>query len=136
MSRSTDTEFQLRVKTVQRLLLKGYTRSFVVQFGSEKWGITSRQIDDYIAKAQEVIREINLSKMADNLAVIVSNYWVQYRKACKSKNGFLAVTILEKLSKLQGLDQETVNHVIEVKSEFADLTDEQLDEKFAQGLEQ
>lgn len=127
MSRSTDAEVARRIRFVQRLLLRGRTRSEVLQFAAKKWGLEDRQIDDYISRAKEFINEVNKIEMLDNMALITRNYWENYREALKEKNRFLAVSILEKIAKLKGLSQETINHIIEDRRDLETLTDEDLE---------
>ena len=127
MTKSTDAEISRRVRFVRRMLLRGHTRGDIVRFCSKKWGITSRQIDDYLAYAKEEIEEINKTDMKQNMAMISRNYWEQYRLAHKSKNGFLAVTILEKIAKLKGLSQETLKLVLDDRKDLEALSDEELE---------
>ena len=127
MSKSTDAEVSRRIRFVQRLLLRGRTRSEILQVTTKKWGLEASMIDKYIARAKEFINEVNKIEMLDNMAMITRNYWENYREALKEKNRFLAVSILEKIAKLKGLSQETVNHIIEDRRDLETLTDEDLE---------
>lgn len=126
VKKSTKAQLEQRVKEVQELLLAGHTRSYVVQYGS-KWKISDRQIDDYIAMANKIIKEINLISIQDNLALISSNLWDLFRKASLEQNLSEQHKILMSLAKLKGLDQHAITHIIEDKRELADLSDEELD---------
>ena len=54
--RSTKAEKILRVNQIVRMLVNCASRSSIVQFASSEWGLTSRQADNYIAEAREILR--------------------------------------------------------------------------------
>lgn len=122
---STQAEVDLRVSEIQSLILQGYTRAYLLQYGS-KWVISDRQIDDYISKATTAIKEINQASVQDNMAIITSNLWDAFRTAKQEKNLSEQHKILMSIAKLKGLDQMTVNHIIEDKRDLESLTDEEL----------
>lgn len=124
--KSTKAEFNQRLTEVQNLLLSGFTRSQIVHYGS-KWKVVDRQIDEYISQATAIIKEHNSATIQDNMAIITSNLWDQFRQAKQEKNISECHKILMSLAKLKGLDQMTVNHIIEDKRELADLSDEDLE---------
>lgn len=133
-NKSTKAQIEQRLKEVQELLLDGRTRSFIVQYGS-KWQVSDRQIDDYIAQATAIIKEINLASVQDNLALITANQWTLYRKAITDNNIPVARQLLMDLAKLRGLDQATINHIIEDKRELSDLSNADL-EKLLEGTDE
>ena len=55
-----------------------------------------------------------------------ANLWEAFRQAKAEKNLSEQHKILMSLAKLKGLDQHTVNHVIEDKRQFSDLSDAEL----------
>lgn len=122
-TRSTDAVVLARVSEVQSWILEGYTRHKILQFGS-KWSVSDRQIDDYIAKATELIREINHATLEDSLALIVSNYWSLYKEAGSDVG--LKASILEKIGKFRGLDKKTL--VVKDERELEEVSDDELDE--------
>jgi hypothetical protein len=125
-SKSTKIEVLQRVSEVQKLLLDGYTRSYILQYGS-KWSLSDRQIDDYIRMANDQIKEVNLATLQDNLGMISANLWQLFREARVKDNISEQHKILMSLAKLKGLDQMIINHVIEDKRELADMSDAELD---------
>ncbi len=130
-ARSNKAQLNQRVSEVQALLLEGYTRSYVVQFGS-KWKVSDRQIDDYIKMATINIKEVSMAGLKDDLAIIVSAMWDTFRKAKAANNiGEMRQSLLA-LAKLKGYDESTVNHVIEDKRELQDMSNEDLDAILAQ----
>jgi hypothetical protein len=53
--KSTKDEIQNRVNEVYGLLLRAHSHNQIVQYGSEKWGITERQVRDYLAEARKLL---------------------------------------------------------------------------------
>ncbi len=133
--KSTKAELDQRVSEVQALLLQGYTRSYILQYGS-KWGISDRQIEEYMAKASINLKEINSITLQENMALIASNLWDLFRKAKVDNDLSEQHKILMSLAKLKGLDQQAIHHIIEDKRELADMTDEDLDRALNQAASQ
>ena len=48
-------ESEHRVNAVYDLLLRAHSRKQIIQFASENWGIGDRQVDNYIARARELL---------------------------------------------------------------------------------
>lgn len=124
--KSTKAEVDQRVSEITNLKLSGFTRSYIIQYGS-KWGISDRQIDDYISMSTANIKEANQATLQDNLAMITTGLWEVYRKAKADGNLSEQHKVLMSLAKLKGLESYTVNHVIEDKRDHADLSDSDLD---------
>lgn len=110
--RSTDAVFQERVTEVQKFLLNGYTRGYIVEYAERVWNIENRQADSYIAKATETINEINLVQRDENLANITTNLWELFRNAKNNNEVDLARKIIMDIAKLRGLDEQTLNHFV------------------------
>lgn len=123
--KSTQAGLSIRVSEIQSLILQGYTRSYLIQYGS-KWELSHRQIDDYIAMATVIIKEINLSTAQDNLAIVTTCLWDAFRSAKIGNNLAEQHKILMSIAKLKGLEQHTVNHIIEDKRQLENLSDTQL----------
>lgn len=54
--KSTRADMVTRINMVASMLLSGKRRADIVQYSSEKWGVTDRQVSDYITAATELIR--------------------------------------------------------------------------------
>ena len=104
-ARSTNAEIDLRVREVQALILDGCTRSAIVQFGS-KWGVSDRQIDDYIKAATERITEHNLSTLQLDMSIVTSQLWNLFRQAREIGNVTEQRQILTTIAKLKGLNRD------------------------------
>jgi hypothetical protein len=53
--KSTKDEIQARVNEVYGLLLRAYNHNQIVQYGSEKWNVSERQVRDYLAEARKLL---------------------------------------------------------------------------------
>lgn len=53
---STKVQKQMRINRIARLLANGATRSECQQYGASEWGISTRQIDQYIHDAREILK--------------------------------------------------------------------------------
>ena len=104
--KSTDAELELRIATVYEMVVKGASRKYIVRYGSETWNISSRQIDDYLKRVYEEIKETYgenykkdiLSKQLAQLDdLYVKNYTIEDFRECR--------TIIESKSKLLGLNE-------------------------------
>lgn len=113
-----EAEVEMRVSEIIDLLLLGKTRAEVLRYCSNRgWGISSRQIDKYIADAKEEIHEISRITATETMSLILKNLWDLYKK-CLDKEDFSgARTILMDVAKLKGMAQETVTHIIQKPSE-------------------
>ena len=54
--KSDKAEIDRRVHTVVKLLSSAKTSSYIVRFCSEEYGVTSRQAENYLRRAREIIR--------------------------------------------------------------------------------
>jgi len=130
--RATDATMTERVTEIQRYLLNGYTRSYIIQFAEKKWKLAPRTVDDYIARATASIREINGVEREDNLATIVTNQWDMFRAARDTGQIESARKILMDIAKLRGLDEQTIQHFVNERP-LADVKDEELDKVLGEG---
>ena len=55
--RNTDAVIKFRVTEVYGLLSQAYSRTQILQQCSEKWDISERQVDNYIAKARKLLEK-------------------------------------------------------------------------------
>jgi len=124
--KSTVAEINARVSEVTAWMLDGDTRSDIVRHGS-KWGVSSRQIDDYMAMATAAIKEVNQLTLQENQGTILRNLWQLFKESRIEGDRAEQHKVLMSIAKLKGLDQMTVNHVIEDKRELSDMSDEQLE---------
>ena len=51
--KSTNIEIDERINTVYKLLLEGNSRTQILQYGADAWGLKSRQLEEYIKRARD-----------------------------------------------------------------------------------
>ena len=51
--KSTISEIDARINAVYKLLLEGNSRTQILQYGSETWEISERQVEEYIKRARD-----------------------------------------------------------------------------------
>ena len=104
MAKSTKIEAQHRVHTLYKLLSEGQSRSSILQFGSETWGITQRQVETYYARAQELcLKDAEMERPAwvAEALVRLRNY---ENAAFKARQNQVAINSVQAQAKLIGLD--------------------------------
>lgn len=108
--KSTDAELELRIAIIYEMVVKGASRKYIVRYGSETWKISSRQIDDYLKRVYEDIKETYgedykkdiLSKQLAQLDdLYVKNYTIEDFRECRnlieSKNKLLGLNAPDKI---------------------------------------
>lgn len=68
-SKPTNAELDRRINQVMKLIVNGVDRAGILQYTSEKteWNVTDRTIDDYIAKATEIIKTYSAPLREDEM---------------------------------------------------------------------
>ena len=125
MAKASDAEIELRIHEVKNLLSDGCTRADIVRYTAKKWGLAKRQTDEYITRAKEELRELNSANFKDKLSQITSCLWKLYKKAEDAPA--VQHQIIMSIAKMQGLDQQIINHVIEDKRELSETDVEALE---------
>lgn len=104
--KSTDAEVELRIATVYEMVVKGASRKYIVRYGSETWKISSRQIDDYLKRVYQEIKEtfgqdykesIISKQLAQLDDLYIKNYTIEDFRECRN--------LIETKSKLLGLNE-------------------------------
>ena len=54
--KSTNIEIDERINTVYKLLLEGNSRTQILQYGADTWGLKPRQLEEYIKRARDYQR--------------------------------------------------------------------------------
>jgi len=126
-TKSTDAQVEIQVKAVFQLLLEGRSRTEILEHCATQYKVGRGRADQIIKVATDRIQEINKNTLQTNLGLITNNQWELYRQAVAQRNLVVARQILMDIAKLRGLEQNTINHIIEDKRELADLSDDELD---------
>ena len=99
----TKAESTLRTNEVYGYLSKGFSRNQILQEVSV-WGLTDRQVDNYIAKAREILEEdCNMSRK-QLLAEMLQRLRGYEQAAAKRGQFQVAVNSAAQQCKLIGLD--------------------------------
>ena len=128
--RATDSVVEQRVSQVYEMLLRGYSRSEVFRFASEqKWGITERQVENYIARATEAIREDSEERREQEFARAVLDLYRLYRRCLKDNQLKTALECRKEIHKLYGLYAPTKN--VNINSDVSKLSDTEIEAEIA-----
>lgn len=104
MGRSTKVETEHRINAVYKLLSEGQSRSQVIQFCSEKWGVTDRQGDNYMARAREKLMEDCEMERPAWIAEALQRLRTYEQAAYKQKQNQTAINSIQAQAKLIGID--------------------------------
>ena len=104
MGRSTKVETEHRINAVYKLLAEGNSRSQVIQFVSEKWGVTDRQADNYMARAREKLLEDCEMERPAWIAEALARLRTYEKAAFKEKQNQTAINSVQAQAKLIGID--------------------------------
>ena len=90
-TRCTAAEKQFRTMRFARMIANGATRSDLLQYGAQEWGLSPRMVDEYRAFAmKELEQDWNLDRQA-YAAVLLSQLNIVHKKSMEGGN--LAVTL-------------------------------------------
>lgn len=106
MAKATDAEILLRLETIYEMVVKGASRKYIVRYCAEKFFIESRQVDEYLSRvydeikntySQEDKKQLLSKQLAQLDDLYVKNYTIEDFRECR--------TIIESRSKLLGLNE-------------------------------
>ncbi len=103
-ARSTKTETYHRVNAVYKALAENSSRGQIIQFCSEKWGVTERQADTYIARAREKLLEDCEMERPAWIAEALARLRTYEKAAYKEKQNQTAINSVQAQAKLIGID--------------------------------
>ena len=98
--KSTKDEIQNRVNEVYGLLLRAWNHNQIVQYGSEKWGVSERQVRDYLAEARKLIALDAELERPQWLEAAVARLQEYERRASDKEQLGTALMALEKQARL------------------------------------
>lgn len=94
----------LRVEEVLRIRLDGAQRHDVCQYASEKgWGVTDRQVDRYIRRADELLVERQDRNRKRVVAVHLAKRAALFARAVSAADYRTALAVADSEAKLRGL---------------------------------
>ncbi len=105
MIKSTKAAKEFRVNTVYKMLTDGASRSQILQFCSDKWNISTRQGDNYIAEAREKCEQDCTISRQEFLAEAIVGLRSIRQQAEKRGQYQVAVNTVRLMTELVGLDK-------------------------------
>ena len=106
MGRSTKAAKEFRVNTVYKLLVDGKSRADIIQFGSEEWQVSDRQIDTYIADARVKIEHDCTISRQEFLAETIVGLRSIRQQAERRGQLQVAVNSMRLMTELVGIDKQ------------------------------
>lgn len=105
MARAEMAVRKKRVKEIKSMILKGKNRESILHYTSEqKWGITDRQVDTYIQKANKEIEKHAIRNFDREFGLAIERLEDLYEKGYSSGNTSECRRIIETMNGMQGLN--------------------------------
>jgi len=121
--KSTKSETEKRKNYIIGMILDGYSRSAIVQYGAENWQTKTRMMDKYIAKANAEIKERAKVDREENIDFHLQSRKRNLVRAVKKQDNRLVKDILRDLGELQGIYPKKQ---LEIETKVVPVTKEQL----------
>jgi|TARA_R100001480_G_scaffold30691_2_gene41668 hypothetical protein len=102
--KSTNLEIQERVNTIYQLLIKSWSRFDILQYAATEWNLSSRQTDEYLARARKLIEEDSAIERPQWLAAAVRRLAEYEKRAGRDDQVQTAIKALETQAKLLRFD--------------------------------
>ena len=102
--KSTNLEIQERVNTIYQLLIKSWSRFDILQYAATEWNLSSRQTDEYLARARKLIEEDSSIERPQWLAAAVRRLAEYEKRAGRDDQVQTAIKALETQAKLLRFD--------------------------------
>lgn len=103
--KATDAEIQIRINTIFDMVVKGISRKNIVRYCAENFKIESRQVDEYLSRVYDEIKETYSKEDKEKL---ISKQMAQlddlYLKSYNNEDYRECRSIIESRSKLLGLN--------------------------------
>lgn len=121
--RATAAEKQKRVDAIIDLITKGYSRSQILRYVTEKtdWNASERTIDDYLADAYQYFRQLSEFDKPQKIGEAVQRYETIINAAMRVQDYQRAISAQNALSKLLGLDAPPAVQTLKIQGIDLDL---------------
>ena len=110
MARTSQNIVNERIVTISELLIEGKNRQNILQFNSENWELSERQIDTYIGKATELIKSELIKDSEYSLSKAIKRFEFIYKTAIEKEDFKLALQANKELCAIQGLTKIELEH--------------------------
>jgi len=100
----TNVERDERIYRIYKMLCKGESRADIARYCAKEWGYKYRQVDEYIRRARDIMKEdFKLSR--DEFAVeILEGYKDLRRRAIADKQHAVALGCLTRMAAMTNVD--------------------------------
>jgi len=110
MARTSQNIVNERIVMISELLIEGKNRQNILQFNSENWNLSERQIDNYINKAIELIKSELVKDSEYSLSKALKRFEFIYKTAIEKEDFKLALQTNKEICAIQGLNKLEVEH--------------------------
>jgi hypothetical protein len=98
--KSTNVEIDNRVNTVYDLLLRSYSRTQILRYAAETWGVKDRTAETYIQRARQLMQLDAELERPQWLAAAISRLAEYERRAADTNQLGVAIKALEDQARL------------------------------------
>jgi hypothetical protein len=98
----TQAESELRLQQVYEMLIDSYSRYMIIQYCTKTWGLEARQVDEYIKKATDKIKEYVNETVEDFTNKSKAKFEKLYNMAIKNRDFTEARQIIKTESEVLG----------------------------------
>ena len=102
--KATNLEVQERINCIYQLLIKSWSRFDILQYAATEWNLSSRQTDEYLARARKLIEEDSAIERPQWLAAAVRRLAEYEKRAGRDDQVQTAIKALETQAKLLRFD--------------------------------
>ena len=120
MAKATNAQIARRVREVYSLLLNGSDRGHIFRYASEKWDVTERMVEHYIARATEQIKASAAVEQDYELGKALARLDDLYARAMTAGDRKAALAVQKERSETLGLKAP-----VKIK-DVTDMPDEEL----------
>jgi len=100
---SDKREIENRIAIISNQLLSELTNQEILQYASEKWGVSDRQVRTYIRRCYDLWHKIFVMKRKRNLGYHLAKRADLYKQAYSKKQWNICLEIIRDEAKLAGI---------------------------------
>lgn len=119
--KANDAEMEVRINHCLELILEAHRTSEILRIIAERYKISYRSSEEILARAKHRMIENNKQTVEEAAAEISAHYWDIINQTKRVKEFNTSIAALKEVSKLKGLDQVTVNHVVHNTKELEEI---------------
>ena len=110
MAKSSQSIVNKRIVVISEMIIEGKNRQNILQFNSENWNLSERQIDNYISKATSIIKSELIKDVEFDLSKAIKRFEFIYKRAIEMKDYRLALQTNKEICAIQNLSKIHVEH--------------------------